>query len=138
MKTLLTLLAFIVASAAFSQSPLNPPVLNGTWIPVRQQIGDTELPPTAFANQKLRIIDSVYHVVAESTDEGLSYYKDGKMDIYGKKGPNTGKHFMAIYKMENDRLVICYNLKGDDYPASFDTRGKPLYFLSVFKKDISN
>ncbi len=56
------------------------------------------------------------------------------MDIYGKEGANAGKHFTAIYKYEMDQLTICYNLLGNDYPASFETNGKPMYFKSIFKK----
>ncbi len=57
------------------------------------------------------------------------------MDIYGKEGVNTGKHFTAIYKIENGQLTICYNLLGNIYPEAFETKGKPMYFLSLFKKD---
>jgi uncharacterized protein (TIGR03067 family) len=58
------------------------------------------------------------------------------MDIYGKEGVNNGKHYTAIYKLENGQLSICYNLKGDSYPGSFDTKGKPLFFISVFRKKL--
>ena len=58
------------------------------------------------------------------------------MDIYGKQGVNAGKHFTAIYKLENELLTICYNLRGDSYPAAFETKGKPTLFLSVFKKEV--
>jgi hypothetical protein len=59
------------------------------------------------------------------------------MDIYGKEGVNTGKHFTAIYKLENNRLTICYNLAGDKYPELFDTKGRKQYFLCVFKSSNS-
>jgi hypothetical protein len=72
--------------------------------------------------------------MAESVDKGVVKYKEDKIDIYGKDGVNAGKHFTALFKLENGLLTICYNLKGDNYPESFDTKGKPLFFLSVFKK----
>jgi hypothetical protein len=49
---------------------------------------------------------------------------------------HTGKHFTAIYKYENEQLTICYNLSGDSYPETFETKGKPMYFLSIFKKEM--
>ncbi|WP_410962819.1 hypothetical protein, partial [Salmonella sp. SAL4446] len=58
----------------------------------------------------------------------------GKMDIYGKDGVNNGKHFTTIYKYQDEQLTICYNLAGDKYPESYETKGKPTYFLAVFKK----
>ena len=74
-------------------------------------------------------------MTAESVDKGILKYKGGQMDIYGKEGVNAGKHFTAIYKMENERLTICYNLKGDVYPSNFETKSAPTFFLSVFKKN---
>jgi hypothetical protein len=46
-----------------------------------------------------------------------------------------GKHFTALYKLDNNQLTIVYNLKGDSYPLDFETKSKPTLFLSVFKKD---
>ena len=63
------------------------------------------------------------------------HYEAGKMDIYGKEGVNTGKHFTAIYKLEKDEMTICYNLAGDSYPLDFETKSRPTLFLSVFKKE---
>lgn len=109
--------------------------LNGSWKPVRQEIGGSELPSATFEKQKLIMSDSNYTFTAESVDKGIARYKDGKMDIYGKDGVNNGKHFTAIYKFENELLLICYNLSGDKYPEAFETKGNPTYFLSTFKKE---
>ena len=109
--------------------------LNGSWKPVREEIGGSELPPATFEKQKLIIIDSNYTFTAESVDKGVVTNKDGKMDIYGKDGVNSGKHFTAIYKFENELLLICYNLTGDKYPEAFDTKGKSTYLLVTFKKE---
>jgi len=109
--------------------------LNGSWVPVKLEINGNELPPTTFEKQKLIINDTAYTFIAESVDKGIISYKDGKMDIYGKDGVNAGKHITTIYKFENDQLVICYNLAGDKYPESYETKGKPTYFLATFKKE---
>ena len=115
--------------------------LNGTWVPIKQEFGGTLLPTAAFEKQNLIIADSVYTFTAESVDKGVVKYRDDKMDIYGKEGVNAGKHFTAIYKVEqtgsskeSERLTICYNLTGDHYPETFETKGKRTYFLSVYKR----
>src|SRR4051812_2801414 len=72
--------------------------LNGTWLPVKQELAGTQLPAVAFEKQKLIINDNTYTVFAESVDKGEVTFNNGKMDIYGKDGVNAGKHFMAIYK----------------------------------------
>jgi len=108
--------------------------LNGTWIPVHEEIGGTVLPKASFQTQKLVINESSYTFTAESVDKGDVKWSGNKMDIYGKEGVNKGRHFTAIYKFENDQLSICYNLKGDSYPESFETKGKPMFFLCSFTK----
>ena len=112
----------------------NSNVLNGNWTPIKQEIGGKDLPAVVFEKQKLIVIDTIYTFTAESVDKGILQYKKGQMDIYGKEGVNTGKHFTAIYKLDNDQLTICYNLKGDSYPLAFETKSKPTLFLSVFKR----
>src|SRR5215813_800676 len=72
--------------------------LNGTWVPVKEEIGGTSLPATTFATQKLIIMDTTYTFTAESVDKGVLKYDYEKMDIYGREGVNSGKHFTAIYK----------------------------------------
>ncbi|MEZ4688843.1 MAG: hypothetical protein R3A12_01140 [Ignavibacteria bacterium] len=63
--------------------------------------------------------------------------ENNKMDIYGKDGVNAGKHFKAIYKLEDELLTICYDLSGMNYPESFETGSSPALFLSVFKRETS-
>ena len=112
---------------------VNP--LNGTWVTTKLIMGGNELPPAAVQNQKLIISDSNYTYIAESVDKGVVKYSGNKMDIYGKDGVNAGQHFTAIYKMENEILVICYNLAGNSYPESYETAGKPTFFTAHFKKE---
>ena len=133
--TFISLLILGLSCASTKNATMKPNKLNGTWVPVKQEMGGTLLPKAAFENQKLIISDSTYTVIAESIDKGVVKYRDDKMDIYGKEGVNAGKHFTAIYKYENEQLTICYNLSGDSYPEAFETKSKPLLFLSVFKKE---
>ncbi len=131
-KLLSFLLLVVVCNTVLAQAGN----MNGTWIPVRQIFAGAELPVTAFEKQRLTMNDSTYIFVAESTDKGtVQYSGTNKMDIYGKEGVNAGKHFTAIYKFEKEELSICYNLEGTEYPEKFDTKGQPLYFLCVFKKE---
>ena len=124
----------IICMAAATNVHAQSEKLNGTWIPISQEMNGKAFPKSMIENQKLIINDSNYTVVAESVDKGMATFNNNKIDIYGKDGINAGKHFTAIYKFENNQLIICYNLKGDSYPDTFDTNGKPLFFLSVFKK----
>jgi len=133
--TILCLLFTGLGCVTTKKTVTDPNSLNGYWKPIKQEIGGRDLPANVFAKQELIINDSVYTVIAESTDKGIVRYNGNKMDIYGKEGVNANKHFTAIFMCENQQLTICYNLKGDSYPETYDTNGKPLYFLSVFKKE---
>ncbi len=131
----LVLLCLSIACNTTKKTTANSYPLNGTWTPIKQEMAGRAMPATAFESQKLIMADSTYTFSAESVDKGIVTYGNGKMDIYGKEGVNTGKHFTAIYSLENGQLSICYNLTGDGYPESFDTKGKPRYFLSMYKKN---
>ena len=132
--TIILLLCIGVGCTGTKNTTITSDNLNGTWIPVKQEIRGKELPTAAFEKQKLIMSDNVYTLIAESIDKGEVTYSKGNMDIYGKEGVNAGKHFTAIYKRENDQLTICYNLLGDSYPTGFETKSKPMLFLSVFSK----
>ena len=130
------LLLFFLSSCGGSKNSTgksNP--LNGSWVPIKQEIGGKVLPGIAYSKQKLIINDSTYTLTAESVDKGVVRYKGDKMDIYGREGVNSGKHFTAKYKLENGLLNICYNLSGDSYPESFDTKGNPALFYCIFKRE---
>jgi len=109
-------------------------ILNGTWIPTHQEINGSTLPKAVFEKQRLVISDTTYTLQAESIDKGTMVIGEKTMDIYSKEGVNTGKHFTALYKIENGELTICYNLAGTSYPVSFETKGNPKLFLSAFRK----
>jgi uncharacterized protein (TIGR03067 family) len=129
-----TFICVLIFGISSHETNVQPAGLNGTWLPVREELGGKSLPQGAFDKQKLIIADSAYTFTAESVDIGVLKYYDGKMDIYGRVGVNKGKHFTAIFKRENDELTICYNLDGNGYPNAFDTKGKPALFLCAFKK----
>ena len=109
--------------------------LNGTWLPIKQEMGGKALPAAFFEKQKLVINKKMYSVFAESVDKGELVINNGKIDIYGKEGVNAGKHFTALYQTSNGQLSICYNLSGDSYPESLETKTNPKLFLSVYKKE---
>ena len=135
-----TILFFLLVTglSSVAQKPIDNKKLDGIWVPVKLEIDGAPLPPATFEKQKLTLSDSNYIFVAESVDKGIARYSDGKMDLYGRDGVNAGKHFTAIYKLENEQLVVCYNLAGDSYPENFETKGKPTFFLAVFKKIVSD
>lgn len=132
------LLTVILLSGCSSATHVFDKKLQGTWIPIKQEINGKDLPKAVFDKQQLILLDTTYTLIAESTDKGIvRYNSNNTMDVYGKEGVNSGKHFTALYSLHDNELRVCYNLKGDNYPQSFDTKGSPLLFLSVFIKQQS-
>jgi len=136
MRFIFTFLIAIVLVSCASRNTQSAQTysLNGTWIPISQEMNGRSMPESFFARQRLIIEDSNYIVVAESIDRGLVRMNGNKMDIYGKEGVNKGKHFTAIYQLEKDKLSVCYNLSGNQYPDNFFTKGKPSFFMSVYTR----
>jgi hypothetical protein len=88
----LTVLLFICISIGCSTTKIvnvKSNILNSTWVPVKQEIGGSILPNTAFENQRLIIHDTAYTFIAESNDKGVIRYSKDKMDIYGREGVNA-------------------------------------------------
>ncbi len=129
------LMIFLFACASKPIIGTGPKKLNGTWVPVKQELAGNTIPKAYYAKQKLIIKDSTYVVEAENIDEGTISIWKNKIDIYGKDGVNKGRHITAIYKIEKNQLIICYNLGGIGFPENFITRGKPQYFLAVYRKE---
>ncbi len=133
--TILLILCCFWSCAVREPASPGPVSLNGTWIPVKQELAGMPMPASAFESYRLILTDSLYSYGSTQADQGTIRYANGKMDIYGRVGPNSGKHFTAIYKHTNGQLTICYNLAGDSYPVKFDSRDHPMFFLAVFKKN---
>lgn len=128
----LVIVGAICASFIVANKPSR--ALNGTWIPIKQEMNGEELPSLIFGDQKMIIKNNEYTYIAESIDRGEVTYQGEHMDIYGKEGVNAGKHFTALYKYKKGLLTICYNLMGDSYPENFETKNMPTRFVSVFKR----
>ena len=137
MRQLITIcsLVLLTACTATKKSTTMEPKLDGNWVPVKQEMGGKDLPAIYYQSQRLQILDSTYTVFAESVDKGQLQYKGGLMDIYGKEGVNSGKHFKARYKMEQEQLYIVYDITGRDYPPGFETASRPGLYMSVYRKE---
>jgi uncharacterized protein (TIGR03067 family) len=53
----------------------------------------------------------------------------------GKKGPNEGKTFLAIYELKGDELRVCYDLGGKDRPTEFVSKPETPLFLVTYRRE---
>jgi hypothetical protein len=90
----------------------------------------------AFANEKMEITNTGYKIWYGDivSDSGSLIFLDGmnEVDILGTNGPNKGKLFKCIYKMENDNMIICYSLT--DRLQNFEATKANKFVLINWKK----
>lgn len=140
MRTVIFFFSFLIMAAGCGTTKntmAKTENFDGVWAPIRLEMDGKDLPAGTFEKQRLILSDSNYTYIAESVDKGVVKLNNGKMDLYGRDGVNAGKHFTAIYKYENELLTICYNLAGDSYPEAFETKSKPMFFIAVFRKEVT-
>ncbi|MFT3907990.1 MAG: hypothetical protein QM737_01080 [Ferruginibacter sp.] len=108
--------------------------LNGAWVPIYQELGGKAMADSLYPQQKLVINDTTYTYTAApgAVDRGIIKFNGNHMDIYAIEGANKGRHIPVLYKYEDGKLTICYDLADLKYPIEFETKSSPLYFLSVF------
>lgn len=111
--------------------------ISGKWSIVHAEMNGQDITPS-FVNQTLEIDDGAYQTWSGETitDSGqLTFYGDSALDIQGLDGPNKGKMFACIYKMENGKLVICYNLApGGARPKEYSATRENKFVLITYKK----
>ena len=97
------------------------------------------MPDATLKEITLKLHDGKYEVsVAGEPDKGTYTLdlstKPRSMIITGTEGPNRGKTFPAIYKLEADTLRVCYDLSGKHRPSEFKTMvGTQLYLVTYHR-----
>ena len=114
-------------------------VLDGKWQAVEAELAGKKFPPQAARGIQLTIDGENYLVTTdEGEDRGTTRVmpdaKPSAIDITGTMGPNKGKTFLAIYKLDGDTLVVCYDLGGKSRPKEFKTEPKSTLFLVTYRK----
>src|SRR5262245_15879304 len=113
--------------------------MQGTWTAVKAELAGTPMPPTFLKSIVLKLESGKYEVsVGGKLDRGtytLDQVANPKaMTLRGTEGPNEGKTFLCIYKIDGDTLEVCYDLTGMKTPTSFATKGTELYLATYARR----
>jgi len=137
---LVTALTLIAAGG-----PDDSQALQGTWIPVKGELGGQPMADAVLKTITLKLNPSDYEVTVTSGPEPdtgtwtLDATANPKgMRITGVKGPNAGKTFPAIYELKTNTLCICYDLSGAKRPAEFKTSAGTQQFLVTYQRKQPN
>jgi len=114
--------------------------VQGTWLPATAELGGKPFPEGVRKTVTLTIRGDQYAVtVGKSPDRGTVKLDPSAspkaLDVTGTEGPNKGKAFPAIYRLDGDTLEICYDLSGKSRPTEFKTTEGTRLFLVTYKRE---
>lgn len=98
---------------------------DGTWHPVTAMLDGVDMSQSMRESTVLKLTGEQYAVTVNGTpDRGTCVLDRGvvpwRMKIQGTVGPNQGKTLLAICELtKDDRLRVCYDLAGVQYPESY-------------------
>jgi uncharacterized protein (TIGR03067 family) len=132
-QTVAGLLAMALSACALP--PPAPTQLIGVWAPESAQLGGRALPVESFDGAMLKLDGQGYEFAGDRGRYAL--LRDGKeaaMDILGTEGPNQGRKLLAIYWLEADHLIICYELGAGTRPLNFESPPGSHRFLVSYRR----
>ena len=133
----IAMLATIVAIASIPAraEDLDDKAMQGAWTAVKAELAGRPMPPAFLKSIMLKLDSGKYEVsVGGKLDRG-TYTLDHAtipkaMTLRGTEGPNEGKTFLCIYRIEGETLEVCYDLSGKKTPTEFTTKGTELYLAT--------
>jgi uncharacterized protein (TIGR03067 family) len=132
--------AFLAVAAARADADGDLKALVGKWALVKGELGGKDV-TEHLKDLDFRIAAGGKYTatVGKLVDEGSFTVDPTKtpkqMDIKtGKGGPSAGKELKAIYTLDGDALVICYQFGGGDRPAAFKSEPDTKQYLARYKR----
>lgn len=111
------------------------PVLAGAWTPRSAQLGGQELPIETFQGANLNLTADAYEFLGDRGSYALlPGSTPAALDIRGVEGPNAGRTIPAIYRLDGDRLTVCYQLGEGARPTEFASPAGSQVFLVSYER----
>jgi len=133
-------LAVVVSPASFAADPPDAKAIEGSWTPIKAELGGQPLPDAVRKTISLKLADGKYDAMGGGKPDYGTYSLDPStmpkgMTVTGTNGPNQGKTFPCIYELKGDTLRICYDLSGKKQPTEFKSiAGTELYLVTYSRK----
>jgi uncharacterized protein (TIGR03067 family) len=129
-----------VSAALLAQQPARPDSLEGTWKLASVQINAQPLSMEKLQEARLVVQGPKYSLALGETRLEMTHVlhadKQPKaMDLTVAEGPEKGKVFRAIYKLEGETLTVCRNIMpGQERPTDFASKPDTGLMLGVWKR----
>jgi uncharacterized protein (TIGR03067 family) len=114
--------------------------LEGTWKLASVQLNAQPLPMEKLQDARLVVQGPKYSLKLadarlEMTHKLMSDMRPPAMDLTLAEGPDKGKTFQAIYKLEGDMLTVCRSIEpGKQRPAEFASKPDSGLLLVVWSR----
>ncbi|MFO0805886.1 MAG: TIGR03067 domain-containing protein [Gemmataceae bacterium] len=137
---LCSLIVLVPQAMADDKSDAELKALVGKWEIVKSELGGMDITDHLKALKfEISAGGKYFAQLGEEKDEGSFTIdlakKPKEMDIKSTGGPNKDKLVKAIYKLDGDELVVCYELGGDgDRPLKFETKKDTKQLLATYKR----
>jgi uncharacterized protein (TIGR03067 family) len=111
--------------------------IEGKWVAVSYKRGPREVPKDMIKTE-LTITKGAYEFptgINKISMKGTLAVDaaKGTIDFTPGDGPSKGKTLLGIYKVEGDKLTICFGAAGKDRPKEFKTED-PMIVLASYEK----
>lgn len=111
--------------------------IEGKWVATSYKRGEREVPKDMIKTE-LTITKGAYEFptginrISQKGTIALDAAK-GTIDFTPADGPAKGKTLLGIYKVDGDKLTICFGASGKERPTEFKT-GDPLIVLATYER----
>jgi len=115
---------------------------DGTWHPLTATMNGEDISQQLRETTVLKLSASQYSVTVSGTpDRGTCTIDRSvmpwRMKIDGTVGPNQGRTLLAIFELtKSDRLRVCYDLDGSEYPADFSAALNSGRLLVEYRREL--
>jgi len=111
----------------------------GAWRAVSMEYDGKPTPPQELAKIKLTVSGAAYHFQNGDINERGTYRFDPSrnpkaLDIVVGEGPDKGKVYLVIYKVEEDKLTICLEKANTSRPREFSGKVGSGCVLEVWQR----
>jgi uncharacterized protein (TIGR03067 family) len=141
----LTVIGLLAGSSALAddKNPAGKDSLAGTWKLTSVEINGQPLSMEKLQEARLVVEGAMYSLVLGETRLEMTHVlvadkMPPAMDLTIAEGPDKGKVYPAIYKLEADKLTVCRNIEaGKERPTEFATRPDTGLMLVVWTRSKS-
>ncbi|MEX0978486.1 MAG: TIGR03067 domain-containing protein [Pirellulales bacterium] len=113
--------------------------LEGTWHPVSMEQNGKSLPAEQIKSIKLTISDLRFTFESATDSHSGQYMIDPttnpkELSIVINKGTEAGKVYLAIYKLEDGKMIQCMEVSNKKRPTEFNGAAGSGNLLEVWEK----